>query len=61
MCDYKCSKCGSDHHEGCGVGSTTLMYFEPIYKNGENINPDRNTTEYNIECLDCGNKEKVVK
>jgi hypothetical protein len=36
---------------------TTCMYFQPIYdKNGVNINPDRNTTSFTVDCLSCGKK-----
>ena len=36
-------------------GETTCMGFEPIYdKNGVNINPDRNTTYFTVNCLSCG-------
>ena len=33
------------------------MGFEPIYdKNGVNINPDRNTTYFTVNCLSCGKR-----
>jgi len=53
MCGWKCPECGSDHHSGCNVGSQTLSYFQPVYKNGANINPDMNTTTYQIFCHAC--------
>lgn len=35
--------------------STTLAYYLPVYdKNGVNINPDRNTTTFSVECFTCG-------
>jgi hypothetical protein len=38
-----------------GGGSTTLAYYQPIYdKNGVNTNPDRNTTNFGVECFTCG-------
>ena len=38
-----------------GGGSTTLAYYQPIYdKNGVNINPDRNTTTFEVSCGSCG-------
>jgi hypothetical protein len=38
-----------------GGGSTTLVTYIPIYdKNGVNINPDKNTTTFGVECLSCG-------
>jgi hypothetical protein len=36
-------------------GTRTCMYFQPIYdKNGVNINPDANTTTFEVNCLSCG-------
>jgi hypothetical protein len=38
-----------------GGGTTTCAYYAPVYdKNGVNINPDRNTKTFNVECLTCG-------
>jgi len=38
-----------------GGGTTTCVYYIPVYdKNGVNINPDRNTTTFKVECLTCG-------
>ena len=53
MCDWICPQCGSDYHSGCDIGMKTLMYFKPIYKNGVNINPDMNTSTFNIKCHSC--------
>jgi hypothetical protein len=34
---------------------TTLAAYIPTYdKNGVNINPDRNTTTFKVNCLSCG-------
>ncbi len=33
---------------------TTAVYYPPIYKDGVNINPDRNTTTVTCECMACG-------
>jgi hypothetical protein len=34
---------------------TTLVAYIPIYdKNGVNINPDANTTTFNVNCSSCG-------
>lgn len=36
---------------------TTCMYFQPIYdKNGNNINPDGNTTSGEMVCSTCNKK-----
>ena len=33
---------------------STLVSYTPMYdKHGNNINPDRNTTYYNVRCLTC--------
>jgi len=38
-----------------GPGVTTCAYYPPVYdKNGNNINPDRNTTSGNCSCMACG-------
>jgi len=59
MCKFKCPECDSDHHTGCDMGETTLVYYSPIYKNGVNVNPDRNTTTRHITCLNCGEITKT--
>jgi hypothetical protein len=34
---------------------TTLVAYIPIYdKDGKNINPDRNTTSFTVNCITCG-------
>lgn len=36
-------------------GRTTLVAYIPTYdKNGVNINPDRNTTTFDVSCGSCG-------
>jgi hypothetical protein len=38
-----------------GGRTTTCMYFQPVYdKNGVNINPDANTTTFEVSCGSCG-------
>lgn len=49
--------CGKELTNG-GVMST-LAYYIPTYdKNGVNINPDRNTTTFIVECIVCKAKWK---
>jgi hypothetical protein len=36
--------------------TTTAMYYPPIYKDGVNINPNRNITTHTCQCMAC-NKE----
>jgi hypothetical protein len=34
--------------------TSTCVYYPPIYKDGVNINPDRNTCTTHCTCLNCG-------
>lgn len=47
-----CPKCGESYYQEC-YSTCTAMYFPPIYKNGININPDRNITTTVCKCLNC--------
>lgn len=49
----RCPKCGESYYSE-GVTESTAMYFQPIYKNGININPDRNTHKTHYHCMNCG-------
>ena len=48
----KCPNCGESHYEQ-RYSTRTAMYFPPIYKDGININEDRNTTTYYCSCCAC--------
>ncbi len=49
----RCPHCGESYYmENFGI--TTAVYYPPIYKDGVNINPDRNTTSVNCTCMNCG-------
>ena len=49
---WKCPECGENYFtESCGM--TTLLYYQPIYRNGKNINPDRNNTTWTRYCKGC--------
>lgn len=48
-----CPYCGESYYEEL-YSTRTMVYYPPIYKNGVNINPDRNTTTTNCRCLNCG-------
>ena len=49
----KCPRCGASHY--CvGPSSMTCVYYAPVYKDGININPDRNTRTTQYECCNCG-------
>jgi DNA-directed RNA polymerase subunit RPC12/RpoP len=49
----KCPHCGASHYMESG-GMSTCVYYPPIWKDGVNINPDRNTTTTYYKCLECG-------
>lgn len=48
----KCPKCGKSHYME-KYTTRTAMYFTPIYKDGVNINPDRNISTTTCICLEC--------
>ena len=51
--NFKCPNCGESYYT-VGPSDVTAMYFEPIYRDGVNINPDRNTITTEVTCLGCG-------
>ena len=54
MNNIKCPKCGESYYME-RYSTTTAMYYPPIYKNGININPDRNITTRVCQCMNCSN------
>lgn len=50
----KCPYCGESYYTEL-YSTTTSMYFPPIYKNGVNVNPDRNKITTHCRCLKCKN------
>ena len=49
----KCPHCGESYYME-NYSESTAVYYPPIYKNGVNINPDRNTTTTHCTCMNCG-------
>lgn len=49
----RCPHCGESYYME-NYSTTTAMYYPPIYKDGVNINPDRNTTTTHCMCMNCG-------
>lgn len=49
----KCPHCGESYYME-NYSASTCVYYPPIYKNGANINPDRNQTTTFCTCLNCG-------
>ena len=49
----KCPNCEESYYmEKYSV--RTAVYYPTIYKDGVNINPDRNTTTTYCKCMNCG-------
>lgn len=48
-----CPHCGESYYMALH-SSCTAAYYPPIYKDGVNINPDRNTTTTECKCMNCG-------
>lgn len=49
----KCPYCGESYYTEHYTTITT-MYYPPIYKNGVNINQDRNQSTTHCTCMNCG-------
>lgn len=50
---WRCPKCKKNYFRD-DAGTVTMMYFPPTFKDGKNINPDRNTHSFRRNCLSCG-------
>ncbi len=50
----KCPYCNKSYYQEIG-SDMTAVYYPPIYKDGVNINPDRNTITTHCICLHCSN------
>lgn len=51
--NHRCPHCGESYYME-KYSLSTAVYYPPIYKNGVNINPDRNTTTTYCTCMNCG-------
>lgn len=49
----KCPNCGDSYYK-VGESISTCVYYQPVYKNGVNINPDHNRSTTQYECCSCG-------
>ena len=56
----KCPRCGASHYR-VGPSSMTCVYYAPVYKDGININPDRNKCTTQYECISCGHVWKETE
>lgn len=50
--NYNCPHCGKSYYT-TGPTIVTCLYYPPVYRNGVNINPDRNTHTTQCQCLNC--------
>ena len=50
--NISCPKCGARYFMP-RYSTSTAMYFPPIYKDGVNINPDKNIHTNVCECMNC--------
>lgn len=53
--DIQCPKCHKKHFT-VGDSTCTLVYHQPIYKDGVNINPNHNIYTTTYTCCECGHK-----
>ena len=58
MNNFKCPKCGESYYME-RYSASTALYCPPIYKNGVNINLDKNITTTYYSCLNCGHQFSV--
>jgi len=50
---HYCPRCGKSYYRE-NYRTRTAMYFPPIYKDGVNVNPDRNIESVACTCMECG-------
>jgi len=50
---HLCPHCGESYYME-KYRTRTAVYYPPIYKDGVNINPDKNVTTVACECMNCG-------
>ena len=55
----KCPNCGASHYSE-GPSMRTAVYYPPVWKDGVNTNPDRNTTTTKAHCYEC-NYDFIIK
>lgn len=58
LMNYSCPYCGENYYI-VEPTISTLLYYVPIYKDGVNINPDRNIHTTRCQCLNC-NKHFII-
>jgi hypothetical protein len=56
----RCPHCGESYYRE-NYMTSTCVYYPPIYKDGVNINPDRNAHTAHCTCMNCGKDFSVNK
>lgn len=51
--DIECPKCHKKHFT-IGESTCPLVYHQPVYKDGVNINPNHNISTTKYTCCECG-------
>lgn len=51
--NHLCPHCGESYYME-NYSTTTCVYYPPIYKDGVNINPDKNKSTVHCTCMHCG-------
>lgn len=57
---HLCPHCGESYYIE-NYNTSTCVYYPPVYKDGVNINPDRNTTTAHCTCMNCGKDFSFTK
>lgn len=58
--NHLCPHCGESYYME-NYNTSTCVYYPPIYKDGVNINPDRNKVTAHCTCMNCGKEFSFTK
>lgn len=58
--NYRCPYCNESYYMEKS-NECTAVYCPPIYKDGVNINPDRNKITTHCTCMNCGKDFSFVR
>lgn len=50
--NHRCPHCGESYYIEL-YSECTAVYYPPIYKDGVNINPDKNKSTTHYKCMNC--------
>ena len=57
---HLCPHCGESYYME-NYTTSTCVYYPPIYKDGVNINPDRNAHTIHCTCMNCGKEFSITR